>query len=130
MKNRRFGGPAGKILTLLLILAAAGVIYVVRDTNMIPTKYLILGGVAAAVLIGVVGYLTWNFNHRGRFVIGLFLGFAILMVFAVAAMYVTRTHTTISDIATPDVEVSEMGLFVAQTSTATSAAATPSRPGA
>ncbi len=124
MKNRRFGGPAGKILTLLLILAAAGVIYVVRDTNMIPTKYLILGGVAAAVLIGVVGYLTWNFNHRGRFVIGLFLWFAILMVFAVAAMYVTRTHTTISDIATPDVEVSEMGLFVAQTSTATSAAET------
>lgn len=124
MKNRRFGGPAGKILTLLLILAAAGVIYVVRNTNMIPTKYLILGGVAAAVLIGVVGYLTWNFNHRGRFVIGLFLWFAILMVFAVAAMYVTRTHTTISDIATPDVEVSEMGLFVAQTSTATSAAET------
>lgn len=124
MKNRRFGGPAGKILTLLLILAAAGVIYVVHDTNMIPTKYLILGGVAAAILIGMVGYLTWNFNHRGRFVIGLFLWFAILMVFAVAAMYVTRTHTTISDIATPDVEVSEMGLFVAQTSTATSAAET------
>ncbi|MBP3900461.1 MAG: LCP family protein [Blautia sp.] len=124
MKNRRFGGPAGKILTLLLILAAAGVIYVVHDTNMIPTKYLILGGVAAAILIGLVGYLTWNFNHRGRFVIGLFLWFAILMVFAVAAMYVTRTHTTISDIATPDVEVSEMGLFVAQTSTATSAAET------
>lgn len=124
MKRRRFGGPAGKILTLLLILAAAGVVVIVRNTNMIPTKYLILGGIVAGILIGVVGYLTWNFNHRGRFVIGLFLWFALLMVFAVAAMYVTRTRTTITDIATPDVEVSEMGLFVAQTGTATTAAET------
>ncbi len=124
MKRRRFGGPAGKILTLLLILAAAGVVVIVRNTNMIPTKYLILGGIVAGILIGVVGYLTWNFNHRGRFVIGLFLWFALLMVFAVAAMYVTRTRTTITDIATPDVEVSEMGLFVAQTATATTAAET------
>ena len=124
MKRRRFGGPAGKILTLLLILAAAGVVVIVRNTNMIPTKYLIPGGIVAGILIGVVGYLTWNFNHRGRFVIGLFLWFALLMVFAVAAMYVTRTRTTITDIATPDVEVSEMGLFVAQTGTATTAAET------
>ena len=124
MKRRRFGGPAGKILTLLLILAAAGVVLIVRNTNMIPMKYLVLGGIVAGVLIGIVGYLTWNFDRRGRFVIGLFLWFAVLMVLAVAAMYVTRTRTTISDISTPEVEVSEMGLFVAQTSTAATAAET------
>ena len=124
MKRRRFGGPAGKILTLLLILAAAGVGLIVRNTNMIPTKYLVLGGIIVGVLIGVVGYLTWNFNHRGKFVIGLFLWFAILMVLAVAAMYVTQTRTTITDIATPEMEVSEMGLFVAQTSTAATTADT------
>ena len=108
----------------MLLLAGAGVVYYVYETGMLPTKYLAVIVTAAVVLVGLVGFLTWDFYSRGKFVIGLFLWFAVLMLFAVAGMYVHQTRSTISEITTVDKEVSSMGVFVKSDSAAASLADT------
>jgi len=120
MRRRRKGGPLGKILTLFLLLCAAGVIYYIYTMNMIPMKYLALIAAGAVVVVGLVGFLTWNFYSRGKFVIGMFLWFAVLMVLAVSLLYVRQTKSTIEEITTSDVEVSAMGVFVKSDSAAAS----------
>ena len=120
MKKRKHGGLAGKLLTLFLIAAGAGLLYYVYSMNMVPMKYVILAGVVAVVLVGLVGFLTWDFDKRGRFVIGLFLWFAVLMVFAIGIMYVQQTHSTMKEITTAEKEVSQIGVFVRTDNTAAS----------
>ena len=120
MKKRKHGGLAGKLLTLFLLAAGAGLLYYVYRMNIVPMKYVILAAAAAVVLVGLVGFLTWNFNKRGRFVIGLFLWFAVLMVFAVGFMYVQQTHSTMKEITSSEKEVSQIGVFVRTDNTASS----------
>ena len=110
--KRRSGGAAGKILTLLLLLCGAGTVYLLYNTNLLPVKYLALITAGAVVLILLVGFLTWDFHSRGKFVLGLFLWFAVLMVFAVAVIYVRQTHSTMAEITSAEKEVSAMGVFV------------------
>ena len=112
MKNKKRTGAAGKILTFFLVLLAAAVLGLVYYTKAVPLKYLLIGGAAILVLLVIVGILTWNFYHKGRFLLGLLLWFAMVMGLVLGGFTVYRAQTTLSDITGVKTEVAQVGVYV------------------
>ena len=112
MKKRKKTGAAGKIFTALLVVLAAVVLGLLYYTRVIPLKYLIVATAVLLVLVVIIGILTWNFYHKFRFLLGLLLWFASVVALVLAAVYVYRTQTTLTDITGVKTEISRMGVYV------------------
>ncbi len=118
MNDYKKSGAIGKLLTGVLGLGAAAVLALLYYTEMIPLKYLIAAGAGLLVLLAVVGILTWNVHHKGRFLIGLLLWFTAVAGLVFGGMYVYRTRSTLSGITGVETEITQMGVYVKADNTA------------
>ena len=118
MNDYKKSGAIGKLLTGVLGLGAVAVLALLYYTEMIPLKYLIAAGAGLLVLLAVVGILTWNVHHKGRFLIGLLLWFAAVAGLVFGGMYVYRTRSTLSGITGVETEITQMGVYVKADNTA------------
>ncbi len=112
MNTKKGSGAAGKLLTGALLLLSAAVLGLLYYTEIIPIKYLAIAGAVLLIFVVIVGILTWNFYHKGRFLIGLLLWFVLIVVLVLGALYLYKTRSTLSDITGVDREIAQVGIYV------------------
>lgn len=111
-RHRRRKGVLGKLLTLILLALAAAVFYLLYQVNILPFKYFVAGALLAALLVVLVGVLTWNIRHKARFLLGTVLWFVLVCALTLGGFYLYNTHQAMQALTGVNTEISRVGVYV------------------
>jgi LCP family protein required for cell wall assembly len=110
--GKKIGWGAGKIVTAISAVIAEIFLYLLASTKMIPTKFMIAGGVILLLMVALVGFLTWSVKSKGRYIGGMIVAVLFIAIMGVGCRYVARTNQTTDRMTSTRVETTEVGVYV------------------
>lgn len=116
-KNIRNRIP-GILITVLLALALALFMAILVKTQLLPTKFLLLAGGIFLLFAVCVFLLTMNARRTGSLIVGCIMTVVLLVVLMAGTPYLMKAVNTLDSITNVEVEVADVGVFVAQDSAA------------
>lgn len=116
---------AGGIITALLLASEVIFIWLLASTALFTTKLLIFCGVLLLAAAVGVYFLTTDFGHWIRSVVGCTVAAVIFIVECFGGYCILKGANTLSEIATPKREIAEIGIYVRADDPATAVAHIP-----
>lgn len=104
----------GIIITLIQLVATIAFLVVLYQTKLIPTKYLLIGGIVLLLVTLAVFFLTRNTERKVPLVIGIILTVIMLVIYIVGGGYVAKGVKTLNNITQTKIELADIGIYVRQ----------------
>ena len=111
MKNRKIRIP-GIVITALAALATVIFIVVLGMSQMLPTKYLILGALAAILVVVACALFTRSTKNKFQFTFGTIIAVLMTVVFAAGSFYLQSTMNVLNGFSDVQVIETPVGIFV------------------
>ena len=111
MKNRKIRIP-GIVITALAALATVIFIVVLGMSQMLPTKYLFLGAVAAILVVVACALFTRSTKNKFQFTFGTIIAVLMTVVFAAGSFYLQSTMNVLNGFSDVQVIETPVGIFV------------------
>ena len=117
-KNIRNRIP-GILITVLLVLALSLFMAILIKTKLLPTKFLLLAGGIFLLFAVCVFLLTMSSKRIGGMIFGCVMTMVLLIALMIGTPYLMRAVDALGNITNVEVEVADVGAYVAQDSSAT-----------
>lgn len=117
-KNIRNRIP-GILITVLLVLALSLFMAILIKTKLLPTKFLLLAGGIFLLFAVCVFLLTMNSKRIGGMIFGCVMTMVLLIALMIGTPYLMHAVNTLDNITNVEVEVADIGVYVAQDASAT-----------
>lgn len=117
-KNIRNRIP-GILITVLLVLALSLFMAILIKTKLLPTKFLLLAGGIFLLFAVCVFLLTMNSKRIGGMIFGCVMTMVLLIALMIGTPYLMRAVDALGNITNVEVEVADIGVYVAQDASAT-----------
>ena len=111
MKNRKIRIP-GIVITVLAALATGVFVVILGMSQMLPTKYLILGAVAAILVVVACALFTRSTKNKFQFTFGTIIAVLMTVVFAAGSFYLQSTMNVLNGFSDVQVIETPVGIFV------------------
>ena len=111
MKNWKTRIP-GIVITVLAAIATVVFVVVLGMSRMLPTKYLILGTVAAVLVVAACALFTRSTKNKFQFTFGTVIAVLMTVVFAAGSFYLQATMNVLNDFSEVQVIETPVGVFV------------------
>lgn len=111
MKNRKTRIP-GIVITVLAALATVVFVVILGMSQMLPTKYLFLGAVAAILVVVACALFTRSTKNKFQFTFGTIIAVLMTVVFAVGSFYLQFTMNVLNDFSDVQTIETPVGIFV------------------
>ncbi len=102
----------GLILTFVQLVLSVLVFYLLWQSNLIPSRYLVILLVVFIALVVVFRLLMGEGKHNVRYWVGAILSIICCVVLVFLAIFMPRLTNTIGDITDTQVETSTVGVYV------------------
>lgn len=112
--QRRKGRIPGKIITALLFVISLAFMALLVYTQLLPTVYMAIIGLALLIMVLVVYLLVRKTRNKIRFGIGTLIAFLLIVVMTAGSFYLYKTVSLLDNITGVDVEVAHVGVYVKQ----------------
>lgn len=112
MNTERKYGIFGWILVAVSLLASGAFVYLLIDTKMLTWQLLAIIGTVLVLAAGGIWVLARDSRKRIRSIIAAILAVLLLAVEAAGSYYVLIAKKTLEDITEPEVDVTEVGIYV------------------
>ena len=115
--RRRQAGASASHLSGILITAVFAAVAVwfflsLAKLNILPTPFLLLIGLLLALLIVLVGLLTWKLSKKARFIIGTVLALLGTAGMIVGGLMLRKAYSSINNIIDDKPETQKIAVFV------------------
>lgn len=111
MKKKRVHIP-GIVLSVLTALVTAIFLAVLGMSQMLPTKYFILGGAAAVLVVIACVIFMRDTRNKIQFTFGTILSVLMSVVFAVGSVYLQMTMNVLNDFSKVQTIETPVGIYV------------------
>ncbi len=112
MIKRYIHNIPGMLITAVLLIHSIVITILLAQTNMVPSKYILLLCAAMLVWMAAVCALTWTIRRRKCFVIGSLLAVLALVGFIMGFVSIHRVTDTLKDITDNETEVAQVSVYV------------------
>lgn len=79
----------GMVISVLLVAVFAVFMVILLQSKMVPTKLLILGGIALVLLVASAVLLVRSIRNKGQFICGASLSLVLALVLGLASNYIS-----------------------------------------
>ncbi len=111
MKNWKTRIP-GIVITVLAAVATVAFVAILGMSQMLPTKYLILGALAAVLVVVACALFTRSTKNKFQFTFGTIIAVLMTVVFAAGSFYLQATMNVLNDFSEVQTIETPVGIFV------------------
>lgn len=116
---KTFGFWAGKVLSALVLIASAVLMYCLIQLKILPLELTVGIGVVLALITALVAVLTWTGRGKIRMSIGITLAVLMTALLALGDVYLWQTLDTIRNVSGGNTETVHVGIYVREEDLAT-----------
>ena len=102
----------GIVISVLLVAVFAVFMVILLQSKMVPTKLLILGGIALVLLVASAVLLVRSIRNKGQFICGASLSLVLALVLGLASNYISVATGTLTEIGTVRTEYTPVAVYV------------------
>lgn len=102
----------GMVISVLLVAVFAVFMVILLQSKMVPTKLLILGGIALVLLVASAVLLVRSIRNKGQFICGASLSLVLALVLGLASNYISVATGTLTEIGTVRTEYTPVAVYV------------------
>ena len=86
----------GIVISVILVAVFAVFMVILLQSKMVPTKLLILGGIALVLLVASAVLLVRSIRNKGQFICGASLSLVLALVLGLASNYISVATGTLT----------------------------------
>ena len=102
----------GIVISVLLVAVFAVFMVILLQSKMVPTKLLILGGIALVLLVASAVLLVRSIRNKGQFICGASLSLVLALVLGLASNYISVATGTLTEIGAVRTEYTPVAVYV------------------
>lgn len=102
----------GIVISVILVAVFAVFMVILLQSKMVPTKLLILGGIALVLLVASAVLLVRSIRNKGQFICGASLSLVLALVLGLASNYISVATGTLTEIGTVRTEYTPVAVYV------------------
>lgn len=110
---------AGRIVSILFVLAEIAFLGMLIYTKMLPVKLIVGIGFILILLALMVGVLTYTTRKKGCFGFGVLLAVVLVAVFGFGGKYIMNTASALAEVSGIKTEIAQVGIYVREEDPAT-----------
>ena len=102
----------GIVISVILVAVFAVFMVILLQSKMVPTKLLILGGIALVLLVASAVLLVRSIRNKGQFICGASLSLVLALVLGLASNYISVATGTLTEIGAVRTEYTPVAVYV------------------
>ena len=102
----------GIVISVILVAVFAVFMVILLQSKMVPTKLLILGGIALVLLVASAVLLVRSIRNKGQFICGAALSLVLALVLGLASNYISVATGTLTEIGAVRTEYTPVAVYV------------------